>query len=265
MTKKVLFFVLGIFFYGSIFAQNRDVEIPSVTNVKIFENTNAFELAKAVKNQQVSAIKKIYQTNPEYVLIEDPYFNLTVLHWAVGMEKYSSVKCLLELGVNPNLKSSETDMTPLYIAAGKSFKSILPGSSTRFVKLLLQYHANPNINIKKITLPTIVVDGGEIISPSLLYSENSPLMAASSFDKIQLLIEEGHADVNYRKSNGTSILSLALLNRDFELAYYLLLECNAKIEKKEIDAFNRISVKENSKNYSKYMIIRELFKQYGLK
>ena len=63
------------------------------------------------------------------------------------MEKYNSAEALLKAGANPDIISSYSGTTALYLAAGFSWIDNHAKKDPKFIKLLLEYGADPNIII----------------------------------------------------------------------------------------------------------------------
>ena len=64
---------------------------------------------------------------------------MTLLHWAVGTEKYNSAEALLKAGADPNIISTHTNATVLFLSAGYSFIDTQAKEDPKFVRLLLEY------------------------------------------------------------------------------------------------------------------------------
>jgi ankyrin repeat protein len=140
--------------------------------------------------------------------------------WAICSEKYLPAKVLLENGANPNIIST-TGTTALFGAISFGWNETMAKKDENFVKLLLDYKANPNINY------CAPITEGEI---SPIECGTSPLIHSISrgFEKVKLLVESG-ADINYKTKSGNNAAYEALLMKDIEAAYFLIVEHNAKI------------------------------------
>jgi len=150
----------------------------------------------------------------------------TYLMYAVLIEQYDVVECLLKNGADPNLisplmktKWNETreesekmsvDMLPLEVCSGSSNYSI------KYMKLLLKYGANINDNRTKTPideavllqdmekLKFLIANGANI---NLVYQNNTPIMTAvviMSWDIVDYLLDCG-ADVSYVAEDGYSV------------------------------------------------------------
>lgn len=195
----------------------------AIRDIKIYKNTEVWDLAKSVKKENIYSINKLLDRNPELVDYKDPYYDTTLLVWAVGMEKYNSAEALLQRGANPNCKTNIDGRTPLLVATGYSWVDNNNNQDSRFVKLLLDYGADPNITL----------DGEKgkktrgIQEPGL-----TPLMNSigSGIEKTKMLVSYG-ADINYKTKYGTTAAIHSLLDPvDINYAYYLIAEMKADVK-----------------------------------
>jgi len=203
------------------------MERKGAANINIFEETDAWELAQAVNSQNTGKIKKIAKQNPELLNIQDPEYEITLLVWAVGMEKFNSVKALLENGADPDIISGHNGGTALYLAAsGVSWRDRQVHKGTKYIKILLEYGADPNIVC--VGSERITTIGGKYADVGV-----SPLMNSityGDFEKTKALVEAG-ADINHKTENGGTAAIDALLLHGMidviESAHYLIVEKKA--------------------------------------
>jgi hypothetical protein len=200
-----------------------------IYEVAIFKKTEAWELAKAVKAQNVKKIKKILKQKPELIDYQDPEYKVTLLIWSIGTERYKSAKALLEMGANVNIRNVYGE-TALFVASGYSWVDYQAKKDPEYVKLLLEYGADPNI----CSL------GNSTGRPHLGYARTepepyiSPLMESipCGIEKTKLLVEGG-ADINYKTLLGQTAAEKALgmggRGGGAEYAYYLIVEKKAKV------------------------------------
>jgi hypothetical protein len=118
------------------------------SDYRIFQKTKGWELAKAVKNDDTVAIKRIIKANKGLVNITDPKYGQSILALAVIDLKFNCVKILLELGANPNAFNDYDGFTPLMEAITNGGR-VMP-NDPRYLNILLKYGANPNLASKKI-------------------------------------------------------------------------------------------------------------------
>ncbi|MCC5918730.1 MAG: ankyrin repeat domain-containing protein [Cryomorphaceae bacterium] len=182
---------------------------PTGYMVTSFKNTPSWELAKAVRDQNVKKIIKICQKNPDLINEKDPYHGMSLLNFAIKTELYNSAKALLELGADPDFEDFYGN-TPLTQAA-----SIYETSD--FVRLLINHGADVN-----------KVGVGVISKP-----ENpTPLISAAkiNFESVKLLVESG-ADVNYRYGSLQDALYASSLNPRINVMHYLIFETEADVHR----------------------------------
>lgn len=199
-----------------------------ITNINIYKDTPVWELALAVKNQKIKTIEKIVKDEPQLLNYQEPKYGVTLLLWAVGMEKYESAETLLKCGANPNIASTEYGETPLFLAAGYSWVDNDAKEDSKYVKLLLYYGADPNKNYLGSDIP----DKKTIQEPG-----TSPLMNSirCGIEKTKALVEAG-ADINYKTKTGDTAAITALgaggpnaTLDGMEYAHYLIVEKKAKV------------------------------------
>ena len=202
-----------------------------ITNVRIYRDTPIWGLAQAVNRQDTRRIAQIAEEMPELLDYQDPLYGTTLLFWAVGMEKYESTRALLEAGADPDIISIYEGGTALYRAAKFSFIDNDFKKDARFVRLLLEYGADPNLGFVGNARNNITEIG------------TTPLMASigCGIDKTRALIEYG-ADINFQTESGQTAAMIALrhggsaasmLGR-LEYAHYLIVVHQADITRPRI-------------------------------
>ena len=195
-----------------------------IDNVRIFQDTPVWELAQAVSRQNTRQIAQIAANNPELLNFQDPLYGTTLLHWAVGTERFNAAEALLKAGADPNIISTRDGGTALYLAAGFSWIDNQAKTDPKFVKLLLEHGADPNIGFvgNHHTMPEI---------------GTTPLMRSigSGIEKTRALVEAG-ADINFRTERGVTAAIQALWHGGpnatldaIMYAHYLIVEKQADI------------------------------------
>lgn len=112
---------------------------------RLFQNTPAWTIAKAVKQQDTIKIIDCISKNKALIAYKEPKFGETLLQIAVMTLKYNSVKTLLKLGADPNSQDIYAGSSPFMDAA----EILLTddgnyGSNPKYLELLLQYGGDPN-------------------------------------------------------------------------------------------------------------------------
>ncbi|WP_300386720.1 ankyrin repeat domain-containing protein [Clostridium sp.] len=235
MDKKVKFILIisvGIIISGILRAcqsnsktiDNREYEI---TNINIYKDTPAWELALAVRDQKVATIKKIIKNEPNVLNYQEPKYGATLLLWAIGMEKYNSAEALLKSGADPNIASvrykTYGEETPLSLAAGFSWVDTKAKKDAKYVKLLIKYGADPNWCF--IGDEHGIEPGTSILMESI----------GCGIEKTKALVEAG-ADINQKTQSGYTVATKALdaggpntTLEGIEYAYYLIVEKKANV------------------------------------
>lgn len=270
---KNIFLVFFPFVFIAGCSQKSNVGM-TVQDIEIFKNTPSWELVKAVEKDDFSRIKKILKKDKSLVNFQEPMFGTTVLMRAVNTEKYETAKLLLDYGADPNIVSNIGTFA-LFETISFSWKDKNANGNPKFVKLLLNYGANPNLTYCS---PKIEGENDPIECGT------SPLIHAVSrgMEKAKLLIQKG-ADINYKTKSGNTASYEALLMKDVDLAYFLIVEKNAKITDPvylySVTEDNRIQYENphypvdllidwvfelNSKEYKMKMEIVKKFEQQGI-
>jgi ankyrin repeat protein len=230
--------IIGIFQLNSKATSKGEYKI---IDINIYKDTSVWELALAVKGQNTRKIEKIIKDKPDLINYQEPKYGATLLLWSVGTEKYKSAETLLKCGADPDIASTNNSTyggeTPLFVAAGFSWVDNDAKKDPKYVKLLLNYGANPNINYTGFNIP------GE---KSVTEIGTSPLMNSirCGIEKTKALVEAG-ADINYKTKSGTTVAIKALRaggsNATLEAtkyAHYLIVEKKAKVNEPYYGAEN---------------------------
>lgn len=224
----------------------------SIRNIKIYKDTPAWELARAVDRGDVKKIAKLGKESPDILDYQDPTYGTTLLYWAVAKEKYKSAEALLKAGADPDIISTYDGGTALYRAAGFSWVDVQAKQDAKYVKLLLEYGADPNITFAGGVWDTSTEVG------------YSPLMRSigCGIEKTKALVEGG-ADINYQtpESKQTAAIKALLyggptsMDGLMEYAYYLIVEKKADVTGPY--TYGNYSADGNKKMYQPVDILRE--------
>lgn len=215
--KKILFiFSLILILTGCSQIKNF---CSSIDCIWAFKGTEAHELSKAVMFQDVSKIKKICKKNPNLMYIEDKNLHYTLLHFAVKLNKYKSAKTLLEVGMSPDVQSSVTGETPLFLTVKHSCIDI------KFMKLLAKYGANPELETKAVKNHVFTDGRTPLMQLPTMYVPEQKL----NLEKAKFLIESLNANVNAKDIDGRTAAIQALHVKDVKMSYYFIVELKADV------------------------------------
>jgi hypothetical protein len=230
------------------------------SDYQIFQGTIAWDLAKAVQDDDADKIKQIVNKNKRLVSVVDPRYGQTLLALAVYNEKYNSCKALVEVGADPNQFNNYDGQTPLMKAAGVD--DYYSGPDPRYLSLLLKYGGKPNLEQKDMDYN---------------HRGQTPLSIACSLRKslacIKVLVNAG-ADVNYKSETSASILSSAMLSENPDLVIYLIQKgIDYKQPMRITEMHKRKYITDDlrywrfdlgSEDYIKKMLIIDFLKRHGM-
>lgn len=175
---------------------------------RLFQETPAWELAKAVQDGRVSRIKSIIQEDSTLINYQEPRFGETLLMLAIWNDDYKSFITLLENNANVNIYDTYDGTSAIILTCEYNL-------GKKYVEKLLEYGANPNdIEVGERR------DGNK--------TRYTPLRGAvenGDIETVKLLLQAG-ADVNYYDEFGTCALKQAAYF-DYNKIVLLLVENNA--------------------------------------
>lgn len=210
MKKVLIIFVISGYLI-SCSNQDKKVDKSKLTgyDYRLFQDTPAWTLAKAVKAGDISSIRKEVLTNkidPDY---QESRYGNTLLMLSIFNNNYTSTNALLEVGADPNLRDRHRGANAVIDAA--------KNSDPRYLELLLVNGGEPNV-----------------VENELSNDDDSPLQTAltsaisysdpNSFEKVKLLIEAG-ADVNFPNDNDHNTelpIGIALKRDRMDIALFFL-------------------------------------------
>lgn len=176
---------------------------------RLFQDTQAWDLVKAVEDKDVVKIKELVRKNKDLLTVREPRFGQPILKMAVMNENYNAVESLLTLGADPNMQDLDCGDSPLMRAANIGFAT--DHFDSRFLKLLLKYGGDPN---------------AEQHGPHKHgYTPLRYACESNSIEYVKILIDAG-ANINAVSVYGDVVLEDALvaadLHRNPDLVIYLI-------------------------------------------
>ncbi|KUY30392.1 ankyrin repeat domain-containing protein [Elizabethkingia ursingii] len=204
--KKIRLLFLLILISISCDKINRDKQVNKEkllgSDYRLFQDTPAWKLAKAVWDDDITKIDEEVKNNPHIINYQEGKYGNTLLHLSIFNDNYKSFNELLKLGADPNIADSFHCSTPL-IEVAESFKD-----KTKYANSLIKYKANVNY-----------VECNEGKDPQKM--NRTPLITASGqghLDIVKLLVDNG-ALINYDES---AALTSATLSHNYDIILYLL-------------------------------------------
>ena len=193
---------------------NRETKVDKTTllakDYRLFQDTPAWILAKAVEDDNLEKIKKEVIDNKVDINYQESRFGKSLLMLAIINNQYNTSEELLKLGANPNLKDfyrgSNAIIDASYI------------EDSRYLKLLLKYGGKAN------SLETASGKEGDRARSTALNNAIS-YVDKYSLERVKLLVNAG-ADINYC-NNGPEVytnlpLGDALAQNNMDALLYLL-------------------------------------------
>lgn len=172
---------------------------------RLFQDTPAWELAKAVQDENEKVINEIIAKEPKLIDYQEPKYGNTCLSLTVMNQQLKPFKILLANKADVNIHNVY-DGTSVLIEAC-SYKQY----DRQFVEILLQNGANVND----------VEVGKRRQGNSTRFT---PLMAAcrtGNLNLVKLLVSKG-AEINYQNEFKQSAFSSCIIQEKYEVAFYLL-------------------------------------------
>lgn len=172
---------------------------------RLFQNTPAWELAKAVEDENTKKIDKIVSKNPEIINYQESKYGNTLLMLTIMNQQLKPFKALLKRGADVNIHNTFDGTSSLIKACSSKFYNIT------FVKMLIEYGADVN----DVEIGERRKENGTRLTPLIAASRTGRL------DLVRFLVSKG-ADVNYQNEFGQSALSKSVMVDEYKVAYYLL-------------------------------------------
>jgi ankyrin repeat protein len=177
---------------------------------RLFQNTPAWLLAKAVEDNDVEKIKEEVISNKVNINYQESRFGNSLLMLAITNSQYKTTEELLKLGADPNLKD--------FYRGSNSVIDATDNEDPKYLILVLKYGGNAN---SLETAPGKDEDRSR--STPLNYAISN--VDAHSFNKVKLLIDAG-ADINYFNDGPEVYTNLpladALIHNNMEALLFLL-------------------------------------------
>ena len=179
-------------------------------NIRLWQDTPGWKLAKAVRSGDTIRINEILLRDSIDIDYREPIFGQSLLFWAIWHNKTEMVQFLLSKGADPNMHDYFNGQSPVVLASSAY------GEDIEILRLLLKYGGDPN---------DCVSDSDSV---TYMRSIETPLICAASdnIEKVELLIKAG-ADVNLAIEPGYPPLHNAIIGNRANIVRYLLIEQNA--------------------------------------
>ena len=203
----ILIAIACLLFSCSDLSREKIVDKSELTgrDYRLFQNTPAWELAKAVEDENTKKIDKIVSENPEIINYQESKYGNTLLMLTIMNQQLKPFKALLKRGADVNIHNTFDGTSSLIKACSSKFYNIT------FVIMLIEYGADVN----DVEIGERRKENGTRLTPLIAASRTGRL------DLVRFLVSKG-ADVNYQNEFGQSALSKSVMVDEYKVAYYLL-------------------------------------------
>ena len=218
MHKKCLILLFALLLFLFLLFNNRNFPVEKDSylgwDVRRFQTTKAWELAKAIEDNDLQEIKHQVIDLKVPIDTKDRKKLFTPLMYAVFNNDIQSVKVLLELGADPNIPTdSISDKGDNSVIIASRYSDI----SIEILKLLLKYGGNPNSTECGRNYD---MDGDWI--PARSSALSCAVSISGEIEKVKILVEAGANVNNYDGDFQDAPLMDALLLDRMNIALYLL-------------------------------------------
>ncbi len=174
---------------------------------RLFQSTPAWELAKAVWDENEVKIKGILTQNPQLINYQEPKYGSTLLMLTIKNQQYKPFKILLGQKADISIHDSYDGTSALIEACSSTFGNY----DIKFAEDLIKNGANVNdfeVGDRRVGNTT----------------RFTPLMAASKAGRLDIvnLLVINHADLNYQNEYNQSALSEAVILQRYKVILFLL-------------------------------------------
>lgn len=186
---------------------NRDKQVDKSEltgeDYRLFQNTPAWELAKAVQDENEKRILEIVVKEPNLINYQEPKFGSTLLMLTIKNQQYKIFEMLLKNKADVNIHDTYEGSTALIDACSSKLYDL------KFAETLIKYGSDVN------DVQTDIEKQGKTRTPLMVASKTGKI------DLVKLLVINGAA-VNYQNKYKQSALSEAIITDRYNTALYLL-------------------------------------------
>jgi hypothetical protein len=202
--RKVIFLAIMIILFS---CNNRETMVDKSEllgdDYRLFQNTPAWELAKAVEDENEDKINELINKDRKLLDYQEPIFGSTLLMVTIKNQQYKPFEVLLKNKASKKIHDTYEGSSVLIEACSSKYYDV------KFAKLLLEYGANVN------DVQIDVDNEGKTRTPLMLASKTGKT------DLVELLVKKG-ADLNYQNKSKQSALSESIMANEYEIVFLLL-------------------------------------------
>ncbi len=210
--------------------------------VAFFEETQAYQLAKAVEKEDLQEIERLVKEDSSLLEETEPEFGLNVLVMCLYVERIGSLKKLLELGADPNFINTYNHHSVLIDAIKWYERGSDSLIDNRYAELLLKYGADPTHAVEN----RFTNKKGYNVLP------DSPLLRASgmSLDMVKTLIAYGADPHRKLGKKQLTPFRAAILGPKYDIIYYF-------IDTLEVNVHQPLSIRSKDSIFVQDYVVRK--------
>ena len=259
--RKLILLIGAIFLAVSCgkFTREREVNKNDLNgyDYRLFQKTPAWELAKAVWDNDFKKINTLVKKDSFLLNYCEPKYGKTLLFLTIWNNQVETFKFLLSLGANSNIYDTYDGSSPIIEACEKGF-------NIEFAMILLRHGANPSD-----------IEVGKRREDN--HTRKTPLINAAesgNINLVEILINAG-ANINYMNEFEHTALGGAVILDNYDVILYLLK--NGADYKKPMyrtipedkpvyieNALQNMLPELNSSEYKTKMLIVDFLKEKGV-
>jgi len=171
---------------------------------RLFQRTPAWELAKAVQDEDKKKIEGIVSKDPELLNYQEPVYGSTLLMLTMWNQQMKPFKILLEHKADMSIHNTFDGSSALIEACS------LNVYDDRFAEMLIEKGANVN------DVQTDIENKGITRTPLMLAAGQR-----GDLGLVKLLVSRG-ANINYRNKSGGAALDECVIRKNYDIALFLL-------------------------------------------
>jgi ankyrin repeat protein len=239
-----------------------DLELINGYDFRIFQQTSAWELAKAVEDEDIELIKDIVTNTNVDINTTDPKYGNSLLMMSARRNKFESFKTLISLGANIDIHNDYDSISVIHIVC----KNIRIKDQIKYLDILIEkgVDVNDRSNVKNINTP-------------LLIECSNAYRGKSALKVVKYLVQNG-ANINYINEDNYFALRSSIVFNNYDVAIYLIKNgarydipfrlADGKIRNENdyiMDVLTSSYHKLDSKDYQEKMMLVDYLEKLGLK
>lgn len=177
--KRLNIYIIGLILFTILIGivSNREIIVDKEKllgdDYRLFQQSPAWDLAKAVEDEDEDKVKEILKKNPKLINYRESKWGMTLLMVATERQQMKAFKILLDNGADVSIHERLSGLSALHSAT--------QNRNIEFVEMLLKHGANPN----DVSGPPSEANKGYVTTPLICSAANGRI------DMMKLLLKSG--------------------------------------------------------------------------